>query len=99
MDAEPVFPLPGLPARGGGDRGVQREVHVQPVRPPRRLLRDAGRARPPDLPELLPAGRAMAVHGDTAGAVRRITETRGRDTHRRDTGFEPVLTACGVEAS
>ena len=69
VDAEPVFALPRLPARGGRDRGVQREVHVQPVRPPRRLLRDpAGHVRR-DVPELLPAGRAVAVHRDPAGAV------------------------------
>src|SRR6266403_689151 len=50
------------PARDGRDRGVQRQVHVQPVRAPRRLVRDAGRARPADVPELLPAGRALAVY-------------------------------------
>ena len=55
VDLERLFALPGIPgcARRGGR--VQRQVHGEPVRPPRRVLRHAGRARPPHLPQLLPA--------------------------------------------
>ena len=54
----PVSRLPAAPRRG---RRVQRQVHVQPVRPARRLVRDAGRSRPRELPQFLPARRAVAV--------------------------------------
>ena len=62
--------VPRLPAAAGARRRVQRQVHVQPVRPARRLVRDAGRPRARELPQLLPARRAMAVQRRPPGARR-----------------------------
>ena len=47
--------LPGLSRRAGRDRRVQRQVHGEPVRAARRLVRHAARAHPRHLPQLLPA--------------------------------------------
>ena len=62
----PPAPTPRIPAirplRRRTGR-VQRQVHVQPVRAPRRLLCDARRARTSDLPQLLPRRRTLAVLG------------------------------------
>ena len=62
VDAQPVLALPGLPPRRGRARRVQRQVHVQPVRAARRLLRHAADHIRADLPQLLPAGSPLAVH-------------------------------------
>ena len=61
-------PLPRLPPAAGRRRRVQRQVHVQPVRAARRLVRDAARPRAGELPQLLPARRAVAVHRPAPGA-------------------------------
>ncbi len=62
-------PYPGLPPGGRRGRRVQRQVHVQPVRAARRLVRDAALAHPRDLPQFLPRRRALAVlrHPPRAG--------------------------------
>ena len=59
---------------GGRDRGVQREVHVQPVRAARRVVRHPAGPHPPDVPELLPGRRPVAVLGHPArdGRLRRL---------------------------
>ena len=44
MDAQRLRALPGLPARRRRARRIQRQVHVQPVRAARRLVRHAARA-------------------------------------------------------
>ena len=44
VDLERLLALPGIPGRARGGRRVQRQVHGEPVRPARRLLRHAGRA-------------------------------------------------------
>ncbi len=64
----PYAPYPGFQrGRWRGGR-VQRQVHVQPVRAARRLVRDAGDARSRQLPQLLPARRAVAVQRAAPGA-------------------------------
>ena len=61
-------PYPGYRPLPGRGRRIQRQVHVQPVRAARRLVRDAGRPRPRELPQLLPARRAVAVQRPAPGA-------------------------------
>src|SRR5690606_15859787 len=51
-------------------RRVQRQVHEQHVRAPRRELRHQPDPHPPDLPQLLPRHRDVAVHRHPAGAGR-----------------------------
>ncbi len=53
VDVERLLALPRLPSGARRRRRVQRQVHGEPVRPPRRLLRHPGRARASDLPQLL----------------------------------------------
>src|SRR6185295_9172404 len=53
VDDEPLRALPGLQAVRRRPDGVQREVNGQPARAPRRLVRHAPLAHPPELPELL----------------------------------------------
>ncbi len=72
-------PYPGFRVAPRRGRRVQRQVHVQPVRAARRLVRDAALAHPRDLPQLLPAGSAMAVQRDSPGAVRRSARCRAFD--------------------
>ena len=62
--------LSRLPAPGRGRR-VQRQVHGQPARAARRVVRHAPRPRPADLPELLPAVRPLGLLG--------LRLARGRD--------------------
>ena len=62
VDAEPVLPVPRLPAAPRRARRIQRQVHVEPVRAARRELRYEPDARPPDVPQLLPRRRDVAVH-------------------------------------
>jgi len=70
VDAIGLCGLSGLPAtcRCGGR--IQRQVHVQPVRAARQLVRDAGRPRARQLPQLLCARRAVAVQRGAPGARR-----------------------------
>src|SRR5690606_33583116 len=68
VDIELVQPLPGVQARAWSGRGVQWQVHVQPVRAPWGELRYLVESYSPDLPELLPAGRELAVHRGAVGA-------------------------------
>src|SRR4051812_29249293 len=62
MDAERVPPLPRLSRRSGSAGRIHRQVHVQPNGLARRLVRHFARPRPPDLPQLLSAGKALAIH-------------------------------------
>ena len=58
--AAPISAYPGYQPADGGARRIQRQVHVQPVCPARRIVRDAAVAYPPDLSQLsfrpMPAG-------------------------------------------
>ncbi|MEZ5177850.1 MAG: L-histidine N(alpha)-methyltransferase [Acidimicrobiales bacterium] len=60
VDRQRLRPLSGLPARGRGDRRVQRQVHVQPAHAARRRARDALGPHPAHLPQLLPASARWA---------------------------------------
>ena len=53
--AELVFALSRFSNSARRARGVQRQVHVQPVRVARRLVRHIAVAHPPDVSQLLPA--------------------------------------------
>jgi ergothioneine biosynthesis protein EgtB len=64
--------LSGIPALGGRPGRVQRQVHGEPDGAQGWVLRDATVALPSDLPELLPAGRPVAVLGHSAGRHRLI---------------------------
>src|SRR5947199_3214971 len=67
MDRLALRPLPRLPAGAGGAGRVQRQVHVQPDGASRRLVRHAALAPAPQLPQLLPARGALAVHRNPPG--------------------------------
>ena len=56
--------VPGRPRRGGR---VQRQVHGEPVRAPRRMLRHAGRTRPRHVPQLLPTRCPVVLRRGSAG--------------------------------
>ena len=77
VDRQPVHALSRLPAGRGGAGRIQRQVHVQPDGPARRLVRHAAVAHPRHLPQLLPARGPLAVLGDSAGPGR-----LGQDTPR-----------------
>ena len=67
VDAQPVLPVSRLPAAPRRARRVQRQVHVEPVRAARRELRDEPDPHPPDVPQLFPRRRDVAVHRHPAG--------------------------------
>ena len=67
VDIERLLALPGVPGRARRGRRVQRQVHGEPVRPARRVLRHAGRARPRDVPQLLPTRRPLGLQRRPAG--------------------------------
>src|ERR1700677_910992 len=64
MDAKFVFALPGLQNNRRSAGRVQRQVHVQSVRPSWRLLRHLAIAHPPHLPKLFPTGCPLAILGN-----------------------------------
>ncbi len=61
VDRQRLPALSRLPPLGRRRRRVQRQVHVRADGAPGRLLRHRGDARARELPQLLPAGRALAV--------------------------------------
>ena len=75
--SRPTCPTRGYRPLAGRGRRVQRQVHVQPVRAARRLVRHAAGPRARQLPQLLPAGRAVAVQRRAPGA-RRLRSGRRR---------------------
>ena len=70
VDAQRLRALPRLPPARRRARRVQRQVHVQPAGAARRLLRHAARPHPRELPQLLPARRALAVQRHPPGEGR-----------------------------
>src|SRR5581483_1486958 len=66
VDLESVCRISRLHARCRRNRRVQRQIHVQSVCAPRRLVRDPGEPHPRDLPEFLSSLRALAIHGHKA---------------------------------
>ena len=69
MDREPLHAVPRLPSRRRRVGRVQRQVHGQPAGAPRRELRDQQRPYPPDLPQLLRHGGALAIQRRAPRAV------------------------------
>src|SRR6185436_5501655 len=61
----------GQSGRGGG---IQWQVHVQPIRPARRLVRHAGEPHPRHLPQLLPARRPLAVQRPSSSPQRLVQD-------------------------
>ena len=54
---------------GAGRTGrIQRQVHVQPVRPTRRFVRHLAQSYSPKLSQFLPTGKTLAVYRDQARA-------------------------------
>ncbi len=92
VDAEPVHALSGLAARGGCAGRVQREVHVQSARAPRRLVCDAGLPHPGDLPEFLPARSTLAIQRHPTGErLMTISIAAPRGQHEPATGRDRFL--------
>src|SRR5947207_4155263 len=80
MDAERISPLPRLPRRPRRARRIQRKVHVQSNGASRWIVRHLPRSHPPDLPEFLSTGKALAIHrpaprprSPMSGAAGRVT--------------------------
>src|ERR1700682_2649190 len=67
MDAELVLAVPRVQNRRRGSWRVQRQVHGQPIRPARRVVRNVQRPYPRHLPQLFSGRRPLAVHGRTPG--------------------------------
>ncbi len=79
-------PYPGFQIGTGRAGRIQRQIHVQPVRAARRLVRDTSIAHSTDLPQLLPAGRDA---GSSVGCD-------WRRMHERSLPPRPVLESDGV---
>lgn len=62
-----VFTVPGVPGCAGRRWRIQREVHGQPVRPPRRLLRHTARTCPWDIPQLFSSRCALGLQRRSVG--------------------------------
>ena len=67
VDRQRLSRLSRLPSRARRGRRVQRKIHVQSVRPARRIVRHLCLAPSRNLPQLLSAPCALAVHGYQAG--------------------------------
>src|SRR5437764_14692043 len=63
MAAECIFTLSRIQTGARGHWRIQRQVHVQPIRAARGLVRHLPNSYSPHLPQLLRPGQAMAVHG------------------------------------
>jgi ergothioneine biosynthesis protein EgtB len=68
VDPESLRPLPGLPPPGGRAGRVQREVHEQPARAARGIVRHGPLPRALHLPQLLLPRRALAVQRHPPGS-------------------------------
>ena len=62
-----LFPLPRLSRGARRTRRIQRQVHVQPIRAARRLLRHFTQSHSADLSQFLSTGKTLAIYRDTAG--------------------------------
>src|SRR6266700_6071773 len=78
MDPKLLCALSELQAGAGGDRRIQWKVHVQPVRPARRLLRYLPFTYAVHLPQLLSCQRPMAIHGHPTRKGGVISTSMGR---------------------
>ena len=62
MDAQRLLALSRLPRCSRRAWRVQRQIHVQPIRPARWFLRDIPHSYPPHLSQFLSTGKTLAVH-------------------------------------
>ena len=77
MDQQLLRAVSGLQAVSRRAGGVQRQIHGQPAGASRRLVRDAARSLPHQLPQLLGGPDAVSVHRHPAGPrFRRLRATR-----------------------
>ena len=74
MDAQRLLALSRLSGGAGRTGRIQRQVHVQPVRFARRLLRHLAQSYSPNLSQFFPTGKTLAVYRD---------QTRTRSTMNR----------------
>ncbi len=73
VDAQRLRPIPRLSRLGRRGGRIQRQVHGQPVRAARRLLRHATQPHSQQLTQLLPGRRALAVHEVAVDAGRGLS--------------------------
>src|SRR5207244_8052208 len=78
MDAQLLLALSWLPRRARRTRGIQRQIHVQPIRLARRLLRNFAIAYPHHLSEFFPTRKTLAIHRDSAGTRRGMSGQAGQ---------------------
>jgi hypothetical protein len=69
VDRKRLHRLSGLQTPAGTAERVQREIHVEPDDSSRRVLRHTGESCARDLPQFLPSGYTVAVHGHTLGVL------------------------------
>src|SRR6267378_5961496 len=62
MDAQRLLALSRLPRCSRRAWRVQRQIHVQPIRPARWFVRDIPHSYPPHLSQFLSTGKTLAVH-------------------------------------
>ena len=84
--ASPYVAYPGFRPLDGLARRVQRQVHVQPARAARRLVRHARRARPRDLPQLLLRPRTAGSSWACGSRPTRRTDADSLIRHARRWG-------------
>src|SRR4051812_32155610 len=77
MDAQLLLALSRLSRRAGRARRVQRQVHVQPVRAARRLVRDFAGSHSRELSQFFPAGKTLAVYRHPARARSGMSRAAG----------------------
>src|SRR5580658_3813234 len=75
MDAKQLLAISGILCGSGSLGGIQRQIHVQPVRSARRVLRHFAIAYPPHLPKLFSARCPVAIHGNQAGKGSSMNDT------------------------
>src|SRR5262245_55990524 len=94
MDRIALFSLSGLPAAQGRARRIQRQVHGEPVRVARRLMRHAALAHPRDLSQLLLSAHALAIWRDPPceGSGMNPFAAAALSLHAAAAGFDPLLT-------
>jgi hypothetical protein len=67
MDPQRLSTVSTVSPCGGCGGRVQRQIHVRAICVARRLLRDSARSHPPELPEFLSTGHALAIRRCATG--------------------------------
>ena len=82
MDAQRLLAVSWLPRCSRRAWRVQRQIHVQPIRPARWFLRHIPHSYPPHLSQFLSTGKTLAVHRNQT-RTRSQHELVGRDRRAR----------------